>query len=65
MSFVFHQFVIAAGSGGVPPPRFAAGFGGRVAVAESRFQGGTWVNVGCVRKKLLVYRAHISQDLEQ
>ena len=45
--------------------RFAAGFGARVAVAESRYLGGTCVNVGCVPKKLLVYGAHYSEDFEQ
>jgi glutathione reductase (NADPH) len=44
---------------------FAAGFGAKVAVAESRYLGGTCVNVGCVPKKLLVYGAHFSEDFEQ
>ena len=45
--------------------RFAAGFGAKVAVAESRYLGGTCVNVGCVPKKLLVYGAHFADDFEQ
>ena len=45
--------------------RFAAGFGARVAVAESRYLGGTCANVGCVPKKLLVYGAHFAEDFEQ
>jgi glutathione reductase (NADPH) len=57
--------VIGAGSGGVRAARFAAGFGARVAVAESRYLGGTCVNVGCVPKKLLVYGAHFAEDFEQ
>ena len=57
MAFDFDLFVIGAGSGGVRASRFAAGFGARVAVAESRYLGGTCVNVGCVPKKLLVYGA--------
>lgn len=65
MSFDFDLFVIGAGSGGVRAARFAAGFGARVAVAESRYLGGTCVNVGCVPKKLLVYGAHFSEDFEQ
>ena len=65
MSFDFDLFVIGAGSGGVRAARFAAGFGARVAVAESRYLGGTCVNVGCVPKKLLVYSAHFSEDFEQ
>lgn len=65
MAYDFDLFVIGAGSGGVRAARFAAGFGARVAVAESRYLGGTCVNVGCVPKKLLVYGAHYAEDLEQ
>lgn len=65
MAFDFDLFVIGAGSGGVRASRFAAGFGARVAVAESRYLGGTCVNVGCVPKKLLVYGAHVAEELEQ
>ena len=65
MSYEFDLFVIGAGSGGVRAARFAAGFGAKVAVAESRYLGGTCVNVGCVPKKLLVYGAHFAEDFEQ
>ncbi|MDX5373731.1 MAG: glutathione-disulfide reductase [Pseudomonadaceae bacterium] len=65
MTHDFDLFVIGAGSGGVRAARFAAGFGARVAVAESRYLGGTCVNVGCVPKKLLVYGAHFAEDFEQ
>ncbi|MDN6876617.1 glutathione-disulfide reductase [Pseudomonas citronellolis] len=65
MAFDFDLFVIGAGSGGVRAARFAAGFGARVAVAESRYLGGTCVNVGCVPKKLLVYGAHFHEDFQQ
>src|SRR3546814_1197114 len=65
MAYDFDLYVIGAGSGGVRAARFAAGFGARVAVAESRYLGGTCVNVGCVPKKLLVYGAHYREDLEQ
>ncbi|WP_213663344.1 glutathione-disulfide reductase [Stutzerimonas stutzeri] len=65
MAYDFDLFVIGAGSGGVRAARFAAGFGARVAVAESRYLGGTCVNVGCVPKKLLVYGAHYSEDIAQ
>jgi glutathione reductase (NADPH) len=58
-------FIIGAGSGGVRAARFAAGFGAKVAIAESRYLGGTCVNVGCVPKKLLVYGAHFSEDFGQ
>ncbi|MDM4772687.1 glutathione-disulfide reductase [Solimonas sp. SE-A11] len=62
MSREVDLFVIGAGSGGVRAARFAAGFGARVAVAESRYLGGTCVNVGCVPKKLLSYGAHFHED---
>ena len=65
MAYEFDLFVIGAGSGGARAARFAAGFGAKVAVAESRYLGGTCVNVGCVPKKLLVYGAHFSEDFEQ
>jgi glutathione reductase (NADPH) len=65
MTYDFDLFVIGAGSGGVRAARFAAGFGARVAVAESRYLGGTCVNVGCVPKKLLVYGSHFADDFEQ
>lgn len=65
MSYDFDLYVIGAGSGGVRAARFSAGFGARVAVAESRYLGGTCVNVGCVPKKLLVYGAHFAEDFEQ
>jgi len=51
---VFDLFVIGGGSGGVRCARIAASLGARVGIAESRFWGGTCVNVGCVPKKILV-----------
>lgn len=65
MPYDFDLFVIGAGSGGVRAARFAASYGARVAVAESRYLGGTCVNVGCVPKKLLVYGAHYAEDIDQ
>ena len=65
MSYEFDLFVIGAGSGGVRAARFSAGFGAKVAVAESCYLGGTCVNVGCVPKKLLVYGAHFAEEFEQ
>lgn len=65
MTYDFDLFVVGAGSGGVRAARFAAGFGAKVAVAESRYLGGTCVNVGCVPKKLLVYGSHFADDFEQ
>ena len=44
--------------------RFAAGYGARVAVAESGRFGGTCVNVGCIPKKLFAYAAHYREDFE-
>ena len=64
MAFDFDLIVIGAGSGGVRCARFAAGFGAKVAVIESRYLGGTCVNVGCVPKKLLVYGAHVREELQ-
>ncbi|MFI8482797.1 glutathione-disulfide reductase [Pseudomonas sp. NPDC078700] len=65
MTYDFDLFVIGAGSGGVRAARFSAGYGAKVAVAESRYLGGTCVNVGCVPKKLLVYGAHLADEFEQ
>ena len=64
MSYDFDLFVIGAGSGGVRAARMSAGYGGRVAVAEDRYLGGTCVNVGCVPKKLFVYGSHFSEDFQ-
>lgn len=60
MSFDYDFAVIGAGSGGVRAARMAAGFGARTLVIESRYLGGTCVNVGCVPKKLYVYGAQFS-----
>ncbi|MBU0810398.1 MAG: FAD-dependent oxidoreductase, partial [Gammaproteobacteria bacterium] len=65
MAYDFDLFVIGAGSGGVRAARFAAGYGARVAVAESRYLGGTCVNVGCVPKNLLVSGAHYAEDIHE
>jgi glutathione reductase (NADPH) len=62
--FDYDLFVIGAGSGGVRAARVAAGFGARVAIAESYRPGGTCVIRGCVPKKLLVYAAHFRDELE-
>lgn len=64
MNYDYDLFVIGAGSGGVRAARMAANFGAKVAVAESRYLGGTCVNVGCVPKKLFVYSSHFSEDFE-
>ncbi|MBW2941484.1 glutathione-disulfide reductase [Zhongshania aquimaris] len=59
---IYDLFVIGAGSGGVRAARMSAGFGAKVAIAESRYLGGTCVNVGCVPKKLFSYAAHYGED---
>ncbi|WP_298447065.1 glutathione-disulfide reductase [uncultured Marinobacter sp.] len=63
-SLDYDLIVIGAGSGGVRLARMSAGRGARVAVVESRYLGGTCVNVGCVPKKLFVYGAHVHDELE-
>ncbi|MEA1082149.1 glutathione-disulfide reductase [Marinobacter qingdaonensis] len=60
----FDLIIIGAGSGGVRLARVSAQRGARVAVVESRYLGGTCVNVGCVPKKLFVYGAHVQDELE-
>jgi glutathione reductase (NADPH) len=62
--FDYDLFVIGAGSGGVRAARMSASFGARVAVAESRYLGGTCVNVGCVPKKLFSYAAHYGEGFQ-
>ncbi len=59
----FDLIVIGAGSGGVRLARMSAAKGARVAVVESRYLGGTCVNVGCVPKKLFVYGSHAGEDI--
>ena len=62
MSYDYDLFVLGAGSGGVRASRMSAGYGAKVAVAESTFLGGTCVNVGCVPKKLFVYGSHFHEE---
>ena len=61
----FDLIVVGAGSGGVRAARMAAATGARVAIIEGRFFGGTCVNVGCIPKKLLVYGAHVAEQIQQ
>ncbi|WP_312271087.1 glutathione-disulfide reductase [Pseudomonas sp.] len=65
MTYDFDLFIIGAGSGGVRAARFSADFGARVAVAESRYLGGTCVNVGCMPKKYFVYGASFHDEFRQ
>lgn len=64
MSGAFDLVVIGAGSGGVRAARVAAGLGAKVAVIERGPLGGTCVNLGCIPKKLFVYGAHLSDEIE-
>lgn len=59
----YDLIVIGAGSGGVRLARMSAQRGARVAIIESRYLGGTCVNVGCVPKKLFVYGSHVREDM--
>ncbi|WP_166263636.1 glutathione-disulfide reductase [Marinobacter caseinilyticus] len=63
-NFDYDLIVIGAGSGGVRLSRMSAQRGARVAVVESRYLGGTCVNVGCVPKKLFVYGSHAGEDIQ-
>jgi glutathione reductase (NADPH) len=64
MRFDFDLFTIGGGSGGVRASRVSAGYGAKVAIAESGRFGGTCVNVGCIPKKLFAYAAHVREDFE-
>ena len=64
MRFDYDLFTIGGGSGGVRASRVSAGYGARVAIAESGRFGGTCVNVGCIPKKLFSYAAHFREDFE-
>tara|TARA_R110001583_G_C5630825_1_gene407025 strand:+ start:166 stop:1563 length:1398 start_codon:yes stop_codon:yes gene_type:complete len=64
-TYDFDLFVIGAGSGGVRAARMAAARGGRVAIAEDRYMGGTCVNVGCVPKKLYMYASHYGEQFHE
>jgi glutathione reductase (NADPH) len=63
-SYDYDLFVIGAGSGGVRAARLSAGYGAKVAIAEDYRVGGTCVIRGCVPKKLLVYAAHVREEVE-
>ena len=62
--YEYDLLTIGAGSGGVRASHIAASCGARVAIAEEDRIGGTCVIRGCVPKKLFVYAAQISEDLE-
>ncbi|HXJ50017.1 MAG TPA: glutathione-disulfide reductase [Burkholderiales bacterium] len=64
MKHDFDLFTIGGGSGGVRASRVSAGYGAKVAIAESGRFGGTCVNVGCIPKKLFSYAAHMREDFE-
>jgi glutathione reductase (NADPH) len=60
----YDLFVIGAGSGGVRASRVSSAYGAKVAIAEDYRVGGTCVIRGCVPKKMLVYAAHVSEEIE-
>jgi glutathione reductase (NADPH) len=62
-NYAFDLITIGAGSGGVAASRRAGSYGARVALCELDRVGGTCVLRGCVPKKLLVYAAHVAEDL--
>ena len=59
----YDLITIGAGSGGVAASRRAGAYGARVAICEQARVGGTCVLRGCVPKKLLVYGAHVADDI--
>lgn len=61
----FDLFTIGAGSGGVAGSRRAASYGARVGICEDSRVGGTCVIRGCIPKKLLVYGAHVAEEIEE
>ena len=60
----YDLITIGAGSGGVRASRIAASHGARVAIIEDDRPGGTCVLRGCVPKKLLVFGAAFSAEVE-
>src|ERR1051326_6402129 len=62
--FEYDLLVIGAGSGGVRAARVTSGYGAKGAIAEDHRVGGTCVIRGCVPKKLLVYAAHVREEIE-
>ena len=61
--FDFDLLTIGAGSGGVAGSRRAAVYGARVGICEDDRVGGTCVIRGCIPKKLLVYGAHVAEEM--
>ncbi len=59
----YDLFTIGAGSGGVAATRRAGGYGARAAICEDMRVGGTCVLRGCIPKKLLVYAAHMQEEI--
>jgi glutathione reductase (NADPH) len=61
--FDYDLFTLGAGSGGVAGSRRAGSYGARVGISEMSRVGGTCVIRGCIPKKLLVYGAHVADEM--
>ncbi|HEX9058008.1 MAG TPA: dihydrolipoyl dehydrogenase [Ktedonobacterales bacterium] len=60
----FDLIVIGAGTGGYVAAIRAAQLGGRVAIVERQYIGGTCLNVGCIPSKALLHIAQIYAQLK-
>ncbi len=61
----FDIVVIGSGPGGYKSAITAAQLGARVALIESRKQGGTCLNKGCIPKNTLLHLAKLIEDVNQ
>jgi dihydrolipoamide dehydrogenase len=61
----FDIVVIGAGTGGYVAAIRAAQLGGRVAIVEKQYIGGTCLNVGCIPSKALLHIAQVYAQFEE
>jgi len=61
----FDIIIIGSGPGGYKAAITAAQLGSRVALIESRQQGGTCLNKGCIPKNTLLHLAKLIEDVNQ
>jgi len=61
----FDIVIIGSGPGGYKAAITAAQLGSRVALVESRQQGGTCLNKGCIPKNTLLHLAKLIEDVNQ